>query len=99
MAKLPSRPTRWGEAVAGIQQALSDFNEHLTALRDLREEYEEWRDGLPENLQDSPTAELLNELVDESVGWFDELESAYDTAESALSDVENAELPRGFGRD
>lgn len=45
-----TRPQRWNDAVA--------------TLRALQAEYEEWRDGLPESLAESRTAELLDEVCD-----------------------------------
>jgi hypothetical protein len=45
-----TRPQRWRDAVA--------------TLRALQAEYEEWRDGLPESLAASRTAELLDEVCD-----------------------------------
>ena len=36
----------------------------LAELRTLQEEYQAWRDGLPESLADSRTAELLEHVCD-----------------------------------
>lgn len=99
MTKQRSRPQRWADAVAAGQSALSALDDALTDLRDLHGEYEEWKDGLPENLVDGPTGEKLTELVDSAEDWLEELESAKDAADSALADCEGADLPRGFGRD
>ena len=44
------RPARWVAALA--------------ELRTLQEEYQAWRDGLPESLADSRTAELLEHVCD-----------------------------------
>jgi hypothetical protein len=99
MAKQPSRPVRWAEAVTAAQNALSALDSALDEFRDLRTEYEEWRDGLPENLQEGPTAELLNNLIDEAESQFDEWESNRDGIESAIEEIGALELPRGFGRD
>ncbi|MCY4026883.1 MAG: hypothetical protein OXH75_11305 [Acidobacteria bacterium] len=44
------RPARWAAALA--------------ELRTLQGEYEAWRDGLPESLADSRTAELLEGVCD-----------------------------------
>jgi hypothetical protein len=43
-----SRPQRWRAA--------------LDELRELQEEYQSWLDNLPESLQDSPTAEMLETI-------------------------------------
>ena len=45
-----SRPQRWADAVE--------------TLRELQAEYQEWLDNLPEGLQDSATAEMLQAIVD-----------------------------------
>ena len=45
-----TRPQRWSEAVA--------------TLRALQAEYEEWREGLPESLAESRTAERLDEVCE-----------------------------------
>ena len=81
MKKL-SRPKRWEAAAARAVQALEE-------LVDLQNEYEEWYEGMPENLQQSGTGEMLEAIV----GL--DLESAKDSADEA----EGTELPRGFGRD
>lgn len=99
MAKQESRPARWAAAVARGQAALGELDSALDDLRNLYGEYEEWKDGLPENLVDGPTGEKLTELVDSAEDWLEELESAKDAADSALADCEGADLPRGFGRD
>ncbi len=44
-----SRPERWRAAVA--------------TLRELQESYQTWRDNLPESLEDSATAELLDAVI------------------------------------
>jgi phage shock protein A len=102
MAK--SRPKRWEEACASAREALgavrSQWELAEGALQDLdsiRQEYEEWRDNLPENLQDTPLGEKLNEVCEldlemDTSTSLDEMEEKLDTAEAI-------DLPRGFGRD
>ena len=80
---MASRPKRWADATAKLQAGLEELTE-------LREEYEEWRDGLPESLQECATAEKLDEVVDASF---------FDDVELAISEAEAIELPLGFGRD
>lgn len=82
MAKYPSRPGRWAAAIEAARMA-------VTELEEIKDEYQEWRDNLPDNLEMTPVAEKLD-----LVGDLD-LESINDTLEEA----ENLELPRGFGRD
>ena len=77
-----SRPQQWAEAAA---KAL----EGLEALIELQQDYETWRDSLPENLQESAVGEKL-----EAICGLD-LEGALETAQEA----DGADLPLGFGRD
>lgn len=63
-------------------QRLSDI---VLDLNDLLMEYVEWFEGMPENLQDSPTAQKLDETIV--------------TIENTVSDLEGLELPLGFGND
>jgi hypothetical protein len=80
--KQPSRADRWAQAASAAQQALCD-------LEDVRAEVEEWRDNLPENLQQSALGEKLNDIADLDIA-------------SAISTVEEADgldFPLGFGRD
>ena len=83
MEKPKSRPVRWAEAIEKVSQGLDELNE-------LREEYEEMRDNVPENLQGSAFYEKLNEVVD--AGGYDEICSGKD-------ELEGLDLPLGFGRD
>ena len=82
MPKTESRPDRWAEAVSDAQDALA-------RLTELVEEYQEWRDGLPENLEQSATAEKLDAIADLGV----------DEAVAIIETAQDADLPRGFGRD
>ena len=79
---MASRPDRWAKAIEAARAAVVD-------LEEVKEEYQEWRDNLPENLEMTPTSEKLDEVLDL------DLESINDT----LDEAENLELPRGFGRD
>ena len=65
-----SKPQRWAAAVA--------------ELRMLIEHYQEWRESLPENLQEGTLAEKLDAVIE---------------LEGTIDDLEAAELPLGFGRD
>ncbi len=77
-----SRPKRW---VAACSKAMDGLQE----LIELQEEYQEWRDNLPEQLESSAVAEKLDTIVDM------DLQSALDVVEEA----DGADLPLGFGRD
>lgn len=61
----------------------------IEELIELQSSYEEWRDNLPDNLQASTVAEKLEAVCDL------DLSGALDT----IMEAENAELPRGFGKD
>lgn len=80
--KKQTRGARWTAAAGKAQEALQE-------LVELQQEYESWKDNLPENLNDSPVGQKLEEVC----GL--DLQSALDTAEEA----EGLDLPLGFGRD
>ncbi len=65
-----SRPQQWADAVQ--------------TLADLLDRFQEWRDNLPSSLEDSPTAEALDAVL-ELRGHFEDLQAV--------------QLPKGFGRD
>lgn len=79
---MKSRPARWAAAVSDAQDAVA-------RLVELTEEYADWRDGMPENLDGSPAAEKLDAIADLGI----------DDLAATLDEAECAELPRGFGRD
>lgn len=54
-------------------------------VQSLMDEYQGWRDNLPESLQESDLAEKLDEAIDK----------LYEVA-AILADID---LPKGFGRD
>jgi hypothetical protein len=80
--KKQSRVDRWNEAASQASAALAD-------LRALQEEYQEWLDNLPENLQSSAVGEKLTTVCELDI------EGALDTANEA----EGVDLPLGFGKD
>jgi hypothetical protein len=60
---------------------------------ELRSEYEEWKENLPENLQEGTLAEKLEAVCDL------EFDGAIDDLESLIGEAEGMDLPLGFGRD
>lgn len=82
MPKPATRSARWLDAIGTARQGLE-------ALKELQEEYQDWRDNLPENLDASPTAEKLDTIIDLDV----------DGALTTVEEAEGCDLPRGFGRD
>ena len=55
----------------------------------MQKEYEEWKDNLPENLQQSPVGEKLEAVCDLDI----------EGAIEMVSEAEGLDLPLGFGRD
>lgn len=96
MAKSPSRVKRLAEIRDRAETAASDLRQALEELYDLQQEYQEWRDNLPDNLESSPIAEKLDTIceidIESSIGSMDDIESA-------ISEFGDADLPLGFGRD
>ena len=107
MAREKSRTTRWQEACSAavdarskVQEAAGELSAALTELRDVQSEYENWRDGLPENLQGSALGEKLDTVCDIDIesGMDDPLDD-WGTISDAIDEAEGADLPMGFGRD
>ncbi len=80
--KSKSRAMQWSEAANAAEQAVQ-------VLVDLQQEYQEWKDNLPENLESSPVGEKLEAVCDL------DLSGALDTIQEANA----LDLPQGFGRD
>lgn len=94
--KPKSRPERWSEACSRAESASCDLRAALDELQSMREEYGEWRDNLPENLQGSALGEKLNTVADLDV---DNALASLDEVDSTVDECASADLPRGFGRD
>jgi len=94
MAQAPSRPKRWADAIRKGKEGCDYVREAFNELQELKTEYEEWKDNLPENLQNSELANKLEAIVDMD---FDE--SQVEDCEGVFDEAESAELPQGFGRD
>ena len=67
MAKYKSRATRLSDTLNMIEK--------IADVEQLKEELEEWLDNLPENLQSSNKAEMLQEAIDNLENIRDELEN------------------------
>lgn len=80
--KSKSRSRRWTDAVSRASDALNE-------LVEIRQEYQDWLDNLPENLQESPVGEKLESICNIDV----------DSALEIVNEAEGADLPLGFGRD
>ena len=77
-----SRVARWSDAASRAVAALEE-------LQDIQSEYQDWDEGLPDNLRESAVAEKLASVTEIDI------ESAIET----VSEAEDADLPLGFGRD
>jgi len=77
-----SRAARWAKACAEAISALEE-------LQSLQEEFTNWKDGLPENLQNSTLGEKLETICDLDI------EGALSTCQEA----DGTDVPLGFGRD
>jgi DNA repair exonuclease SbcCD ATPase subunit len=82
MARKESRIARWERLVTEASVAIDE-------LKEIQEEYQDWRDNLPENLESSTVADLLDAVC----------EIDFEGASAVLDESFYVELPRGFGRD
>lgn len=91
-----SRPARWARACSDASEHTGPLKDSLEELHSIWEEYENWKDGLPENLQSSGLSDKLEQVCDldvaSAVQFVDEIESL-------IAEAEGLDLPRGFGRD
>jgi hypothetical protein len=85
-----SRPKRWAKAIEALREQVD-----VSAIEELKEEYEDWLGNLPENLEQSPTAEKLEATIEAAETIMD----AASELVAALEEAEGVELPLGFGRD
>jgi hypothetical protein len=95
-----------------VKTALDIIDEGFNGLRELVDEYIEWRDNMPESLQEGATADMINELEtleldceipspddDGKYNVHDIHDIDVDWYRGMVEDAEGADLPRGFGRD
>ena len=66
---MASRPQRWAKAIEELKAVLykidtQDLESAADNLVAIQEEYEQWHVDMPDNLVDSPTATLLEAVVD-----------------------------------
>jgi hypothetical protein len=105
------------EAQQVVEDALSQYYDALQVARDaieeavqevieVRDEYQEWYDNLPENLRgNSPVSEKLETVIeldfdlDMDTDETELEEFDWSGIEDLLGEAENVELPMGFGRD
>jgi len=82
MARPESRTQRWSRAASAAVDAIAE-------LQEIQQEYLDWQENLPENLESSPVSDKLTRIVDI------DLDGALDT----INEADGADLPLGFGRD
>jgi hypothetical protein len=87
---------RGKDALTAMLDAKDNLSAALQDLEDLRSEYEEWKDNLPEFAQGGAMADKLEAVSDLQ---FDPDTDDMDEASSQLDEAEGADLPLGFGRD
>lgn len=105
--KPKSRPARWNEACAaallaleGIEAAVSAFETAVADLRGVQEEYDEWKENMPENAASSPLGEKLEAVTSIEIEELaSTLEEAVNEAREKIEEAEGADLPRGWGKD
>lgn len=95
-----SRPKRWAKACTKAREeldkvtsALEGLNAAREELASIQEEYQEWKDGLPDNLQSSSLADKLETVTSLDLSSDAEIEVEW------LDEAEGIDLPLGFGRD
>ncbi len=89
-----SRVDRWASACNKAILARSDLDDALEVLADLRGEFEEWRDAMPDNLHGSPVYEKLDAVCDLDIDRDAVMEGL-----DFLDEADGMDLPLGFGRD
>ncbi len=77
-----SRLKRWADATQKAIEAIEDILE-------IQQEYEDWKESLPENLESSTLGEKLEEVCEMDI----------EEAKGLIEDAQSLDLPRGFGRD
>lgn len=84
-----SRADRWAEAAQRVETAKEELENALEALGEVKQEYVDWKDNLPESLQGSAMGDKLQAIEDL------DLEPDF----SGLEGLADMDLPLGFGRD
>jgi hypothetical protein len=108
-AKQPTRHERFTgaaqallDAVDSLRSTWEDQSQELEdarhELQSIQQEYEEWLNNLPENLQSSALAEKLSIICD--ISLLDGIEEPdFDSLANAAQEALDSDPPLGFGRD
>ncbi len=101
-AKQQSRAKRWADAAArlsdhleAMEAAWSDCKDALDELEEMKGEYQDWLDNLPDSLKGSPVGEKLETIV---AIEFD-VDMDFSDVQTAAQEAADADLPQGWGRD
>jgi hypothetical protein len=105
--KRQSRIDRWQSAVTRAKTALGEIisscdelEDAMSELQGVQEEYQEWKDNLPDNLQSGNLADKLDEVCNLDIAdKADEIRTAADELDGTLDEAEGMDMPLGFGRD
>src|SRR5215469_12330344 len=107
MPKQQSRSKRWAEAIQeardefeAVQQHSDDLQSAMQTLYEIQQEYQDWLDNLPENLENSALGEKLQAVCDIDIeSLTDDPLASWTELESTIEEADGADLPMGFGRD
>ena len=88
-----------GETVVLLQEKYAHVVEAFERIKEVQEEYNDWRENMPEGLDQSPTAEKLDAIINIDLEVEDELEVNLDELREKIDEAEQADFPLGFGRD
>jgi len=72
----------------------------MQTLYEIQQEYQDWLDNLPENLENSALGEKLQAVCDIDIeSLTDDPLASWTELESTIEEADGADLPMGFGRD
>lgn len=95
-----SRVSRWQDAASDARSAFDVGSDNLRSaiesLKEIQDEYSEWRDALPDSLRSSATGEKLDTICDLDL---DSPLQTLDDIDSAIAEAEGMDLPYGYGKD
>ena len=75
------------ERLAILESALTDIQDALETLQEVRDEEEEAYDNLPESLQDGERGDMMQEAIDNLDDAIGSIEEAADTLETVTVDA------------
>ncbi len=86
-----------------IETPLGKLAEAMAEIKAVQEEYEEWQGNLPENMQSGETASKLECVTSIDIDSHTDLDLSnigdLEDISNTLAECEDADLPKGFGRD